>query len=125
MVAESAWVDITGVTLVGFYPIRTNEQLEMDRDLASTLDNFAYYIGTAMDSLIALGATVHYRGGETLWLRSGSRRWKFARHADSSDIGYVFADTAHRMMTHYGVLGSTELISYVREYGQTGQIKPR
>ena len=26
-VAESAWVDVSGVTMIGFYPIATNEQL--------------------------------------------------------------------------------------------------
>jgi hypothetical protein len=112
------------VTLVGFYPIRTNEQLEKDPDLASVLDDFAYYIGNAMDSLIAAGATVHYRGGDTLWFRSGPRRWRFTRNADSSDVGYVFADTARRAVAHYGVLGSTELVASVREFRQTGHIKP-
>ena len=122
-VADSEWVNITGVEMVGFYPVRTNEQLEKDEGLASALDNFAYHIGTAMDSLISAGATVHYRGGDTLWLRSPTRRLRFVRNADSSDIGYFFADTAGRSATVYGVKGFTELIGYVHEFRRTGQIR--
>ena len=123
-VAESAWVDVSGVTMIGFYPIATNEQLEKDQDLAAALDDFAYHIGTAMDSLIAAGATVHYRGGDTLWLRSGPRRWRFSRNADSSDIGYFFTDTTARSVALYGVRGFTELTAYVHEFRRTGRITP-
>src|SRR5688500_5673920 len=54
-VADSTWVAVNSPTLIGFYPIRTNEQLERDTDLATALDDFAYHIGTAMDSLYAAG----------------------------------------------------------------------
>jgi hypothetical protein len=124
-VAESAWVNVKGFNLIGFYPIRTNDQLEKDADLATVLDDFAYHIGTAMDSLIAEGFTVDYRGGDTLWMRTGTDRWRFVRPTDSSDVGYVFTDSLGRVTAVYGVRTYMDLIEYVHEYRRTGQIRPR
>jgi|SoiMethySBSTD1v2_1073268.scaffolds.fasta_scaffold657667_1 hypothetical protein len=124
-VSDSEWVDIKGPALVGFHPIRTNDQLERDADLATALDDFAYHIGTAMDSLDAAGFTVHYRGGDTLWLRSAGARWRFVRPADSADVGYVMADSARNMAVIYGVRTYLDLIEYAHEFKRTGQVRPR
>lgn len=124
-VAESSWVNVKGLNLVGFYPIRTNDQLEKDRDLASALDEFSYHIGTAMDSLIAAGFTVDYRGGDTVWMRNDADRWRFVRPPDSSDVGYVFTDSLRRVVPIYGVRMYMDLIEYVHEFRRTGQIRPR
>src|SRR5688572_25198155 len=124
-VSDSAWVDVHGLTLVGFYPIRTNDQLERDADLATALDDFSYHIGTAMDSLHAAGFTIHYRGGDTLWLRSASARWRFVRPPDSADVGYVMSDSARNMAVMYGVRTYVDLIEYAHEFKRTGQVRPR
>ena len=124
-VSDSEWVDIKGPTLIGFYPIRTNEQLEKDEGLAMALDNLSYYIGTAMDSLYAQGYTVHYRGGDTLWLRTPSKRWRFVRDTDSTEVGYVWSDTARNMVILYGVRGDVDLLEYAREFRNTGTLRPR
>ena len=124
-VPDSAWVDVQGATLVGFYPIRSNEQLENDSDLATALDDFAYHIGAAMDSLIAAGMTVQYRGGDTVWFRADETRWRVARHPDSADVGYVFADTARNTSLVYGVRTYVDLIEYAHEFTRTGRVRPR
>jgi hypothetical protein len=122
---DSAWVDVNGLTLIGFYPIASNERLERDADLATVLDDFAYHIGTAMDSLVAAGATVQYRGGDTLWMRSPGRRSRFVRPADSADVGYVLTDTAGNLAILYGVRTYVDLIEYVHEFKSTGRVRPR
>lgn len=122
-VPDSAWVSVNGVTMIGFYPIRSNEELERDEGLATALDDFAYHIGTAMDSLVAQDVTVHYRGGDTVWLRTPSLRWRFSRPADSADVGYLFADTARRMAPVYGVRTWIDLVEYAREFRHTGTIR--
>jgi hypothetical protein len=124
-VAESAWVNVTGTILIGFHPVVTNEQLEKDEDLAAALDDFAYHIGTAMDSLTAAGATVHYRGGDTVWMRSGAARWRFVRSRDSADIGYVFTDSLRRLAPVYGVRTHQDLIEFVHEFRRTGAVRSR
>jgi hypothetical protein len=124
-VAESVWVNVTGPTLIGFHPVVTNEQLEKDEDLAAALDDFAYHIGTAMDSLTAAGATVHYRGGDTVWMRSGAARWRFVRSRDSADIGYVFTDSLRRLAPVYGVRTYQDLIEFVHEFRRTGAVRSR
>jgi hypothetical protein len=124
-VAESAWVDVSGRSLIAFYPVVSNDSLAKDEGLASALDDLAYHIGTAMDSLIAAGLSVTYRGGDTLWIRSGSDRWRFIRPSDSSDVGYVFTDSLRRVVPLYGVRGFTELVEYAHEFRRTGEIRPR
>ena len=124
-VSDSAWVDVKGPTLVGFHPIATNEQLEKDEGLATALDDLAYHIGTAMDSLYAQGFTVHYRAGDTVWLRTPTHRWRFVRDADSAEVGYVWSDSSRNMATLYGVRGYVDLIEYAREFRATGTIRPR
>lgn len=124
-VPESAWVNISGPTLIAFHPTTSNEILEKDQSLASALDDIAYGIGTAMDSLHANEFTVHYRHIDSVFLRSGAHRWKFNPARDSSDMGYVFVDTLRRTATIYGVLGFTEVIAYAHEFRQTGQIRAR
>lgn len=124
-VPDSAWVTVSGLTLVGFYPNRSNEQLERDADFATVLDDFSYHLGTAMDSLQAAGVAVHLRAGDTLWLRTGTDRWRFARPADSADVGYVFADTLLRRTVIYGVRTYTDLVEYAHEFRRTGKVSPR
>ncbi len=125
-VPDSAWVNVDGLTLIGFYPIKTNEQLALDPDLATVLDDFAYHIGSAMDSLDANDVTVHYRGGDTLWLRSSfGGRWQVARAVDSSDVGYVLTDTTRNTTIIYGVRTYMDLIEYAHEFRRTGRIRPR
>ena len=122
---DSAWVHVNGLTLIGFYPITTNEKLALDPDLATALDDFSYHIGTAMDSLEANDVVVHYRGGDTLWLRSTTGPWQVVRAADSSDVGYVLSDTTRNTAIIYGVRTYVDLIEYVHEFRRTGRIRPR
>ena len=78
-----------------------------------------------MDSLYAAGFTVHYRGGDTLWLRTTSARWRFVRPTDSSDVGYVMTDSTRQMAPIYGVRGYVDLIEYAHEFKRTGTVRPR
>jgi hypothetical protein len=124
-VPESAWVNVTGPTLIAFHPATSNELLEKDQDLASALDDLAYHVGTAMDSLYANGFTVHYRNVDSVFLRSGTHHWKFTLPRDSSRMGYVFTDTLRRIVPLFGVRGHTELIASAHEFRQTGQVRPK
>lgn len=102
-VPESSWIRIDSLTLIGFYPVRSNEQLDADEDLATALDDFSYHLGTAMDSLRVRGVAVHLHGGDTLWLRTRDARWRWVRPADSADIGYVLVDSTRRQVVLFGV----------------------
>ena len=122
-VPDSAWIDITGPTLIGFYPVVSNEQLEKDEGLATTLDDFSFHLGTAQDSLKAAGFTAQLRGGDTLWLRTGANRVRVVRAADSSTVGYLFADTLLRRVFVYGVRDNIDLVAYAHEFRRTGALK--
>lgn len=123
-VPDSAWIDITGPTLIGFYPVVSNEQIEEDEGLATALDDFSFHLGTAQDSLKAAGFTVQLRGGDTLWLRRGANRARVVRAADRSTIGYLFVDTLLRRVFVYGVRDKIDLVAYAHEFRRTGTLKP-
>jgi hypothetical protein len=124
-VPDSEWVDVSGPTLIAFYPIVSDDEIERDADLATVLDDFSYHIGTAMDSLDAAGFKVHYRGGDTIWTRSGSKRSRLLRPADSASIGYVWTDTLGHQSIIYGVRTYIDLIEYAHEFRRTGRLAPR
>jgi hypothetical protein len=111
-VADSAWISVAGPTIVGFYPIRSNEELERDEDLATVLDDFSYHIGTALDSLAAAGVVFQYQAGDTIWLRSGERRWRFTRAADSAEVGYLLADATGWQSVFYGARSYADLYEF-------------
>jgi hypothetical protein len=119
-VPDSVWISVSGNLLVAFHPVVSNDSLE-----AAALDDLAYHIGTAMDSLYAAGFTVTYQGGDTVWLRLPHERVQVIRNADSADVGYVFADSLGRRVVLYGVRGYTDLIAYAHEFRRTGTIRPR
>ena len=124
-VPESAWVEVRGPTLIGFYPVVSNEQLEADEGLATALDDFSYHVGAAMDSLLAAGFTVHNRSGDTLWIRTGRVRSRFVRDPDSASIGFVLTDPLGRRAVIYGVRTYPDLVSYAQEFKRSGVLTPR
>lgn len=95
-------------------PIHEIRDTDVAADVATALGDFSYHIGTAMDSPYTAGYTVHYRGGDTLWLRSATARWRFVRRADSAEVGYVMSDSARNMAVRYGVRTYVDLIEDVR-----------
>jgi hypothetical protein len=109
-------VEVRGPTLVAFHPVTSNEALEADTALAIALDDLAYHIGTAMDSLVAAGFRVHYSSGDTVWMRAGRVRSRFVRSPDSATVGYVFTDTTGRRAVIYGVRTYVDLVTYAHEF---------
>lgn len=120
-VPESAWIDVTGPTLIGFFPDVSNQQIDSDQNLATALDDFSYHIGMAMDSLHSEDFTVRMQSGDTLWLRTRTHRWHFVREADSSDVGYLLTDLQRRHVVIYGVRTSIDLIASAAEFRRTAR----
>ncbi len=111
-VPDSVWIDVQGPTMVGFFRPATNAELEQDGSLAALLDQFAYNLGIATDSLHAHGFTVTMAAGDTLWLRTTTRRWRFVRDADSSTVGFYVTSTDGRQEVRYGPAAEFSLVEY-------------
>ncbi len=124
-VPDSVWVSVDGPTLIAFHPVVSNDSLDADEGLATSLGDLSYHIGAAMDSLIAAGFKVEYRGGDTVWFRTPARRHRLVRSADSASVGYVFTDTAGRLALVYGLRTSIDLIAFAHEFRLTGALRPR
>ena len=122
---DSTWIVVAQPTIVAFHPLATNEQLEADEGLASALDDLAFHLGTAMDSLVARGVAVRYQPGDTVkLLATAAAPYVFVRDRDSADVGYVFADAAGRRAIIYGVRSHFDLIGYADTFRRTGTLPP-
>lgn len=119
-VPESVWVEVRGPTLVAFHPSKSNAELEADTGLAIALDDLAYHLGAAMDSLVAAGFRVQYSSGDTVWMRAGSLRSLFVRLPDSATVGYVYTDTTLRRTVIYGVRTYVDLVAYAHAFKRFG-----
>lgn len=115
-VPDSVLVAVDGPTLVAFHPVVSNDSLERDEDLAAALDDLAYHVAGAMDSLVPVGFRFAYRGGDTVWLRIGADQVPVIRDRDSADIGIVLADRSGRREIHYGVQTSDRLVELARAF---------
>jgi hypothetical protein len=93
---------VSGPTFIGFFRPRTNEELERDFGLAELLDHFAYNLGISTDSLESLGFRVEMSSSDTLWLRAATRRWRFVRDPDSSQVGFYVTSPDARHTVRYG-----------------------
>lgn len=122
-VPDFAWIDIAGPTLIGLYPVVSNEEIEKDEGLAGALDDSSFHPGTAQDSLKAAGFAVGPHSGDTLWLRTHTDRSRVVRVADRSTGGCLSADTLLRRVFVYGVRGGTDLVAYAHEFKRTGTVK--
>lgn len=111
-VPESAWVDVQGPTVIGFFPRVSDDLLQRDRDLAELLDHLSFNLGIATDSLEAHGFRVTMRSGDTLWLRGPARKWRFVRGADSALVGFYFAVPDGRDTVYYGSGVEINLVAY-------------
>lgn len=122
---DSSWVVVAQPTIVAFHPLATNEQLEADEGLATALDDLAYHLGTAMDSLVARGFAVRYQPGDTVKLLSAAAApYVFVRDRDSAEVGYVFADSVGRRAIVYGVRSYIDLTDYADTFLRTGTVPP-
>ncbi|HEU4569745.1 MAG TPA: hypothetical protein VFS07_04180 [Gemmatimonadales bacterium] len=120
---DSTWIRVTGPTLIAFHPRVTDAELEADEALATALDDLAYHIGSAMDSLTAAGVTVRYQPGDSLKLLAPAPL-VWVRDADSADVGYLFVDTLGHRAPLYGVRTNIELIELARAFVRTGGLTP-
>ena len=124
-VPESAWVVVSGPTIVAFHPAKSNVELDADTALAIALDDLSYHLGSAMDSLVAAGYRVQYSSGDTVWLRTVRLSSRFVREPDSATVGYVFTDALGRRAVIYGVRTYVDLVEYAHEFKRTGAIASR
>lgn len=115
-VPDSAWIDVSGPTFIGFFRPRTNEELERDFGLTELLDHFAYNLGISTDSLESLGFRVDMSPRDTLWLRAATRRWHFVRDPDSSQVGFYVTSPDGRHTVRYGSGTTFSLRELGREF---------
>jgi hypothetical protein len=113
---DSTWVDVTGPTLIAFFPPEASALLDSGGDDATALDDFGYHLASATDSLRALGVRVVGVGSRTLHVVADRQTTHFRVPQDSAEIGYYFVAPGRRPLVAYGVLTDSELIDAARQH---------
>ena len=113
---DSTWVEITGPTLIAFFPPDVSAQIDAGGDEATALDDFGHHLASATDSLRALGVRVVGVGTRTLHVVQDGRTNVFAVPRDSADLGYYLVAPGRPPLVQYGVLSDTDLVDVAQEY---------
>ena len=123
-VPESAWIEVVGPTMVGFFPRVSDALLSEGGDLAELLDHFSFNLGMATDSLEAHGVRVTMRSGDTLRLRAATRRWRFVRDTDSALVGFYVTAPDQRHAVRYGTGVEFDLVAYGLSIQRAKDVSP-
>jgi pimeloyl-ACP methyl ester carboxylesterase len=111
-------VEIRRPTLIAFYPTLAQGVIDTSDDLATVLDDFSFHLGSAMDSLQALGFTVLMRPVDSIVVRNQGIEYRFRPAAESADVGYHLVAPRGTPLTLYGVQTSTDLVAQARQFLQ-------
>jgi hypothetical protein len=109
-------VDVTGPTLIAFYPPSASALIDAGDDQATALDDFGYHLASATDSLRALGVRVVSVGSRVLHVVDGARTTVFAVPRDSADLGYYLVAPGRAPVVYHGVRADVELLDAAHEY---------
>jgi hypothetical protein len=123
--ADSTVVPISGPTFIAFYPTATQAQIDSDADLATTLDDFSYYLSIVQDSLQTMGFTVVEHPHGPLFVRESGATRQVGLPTDSADIGYVLLAPGRVDRVSYGVMTNSELLAQAREFLQLDTARRR
>jgi len=107
---DSTWVDVTGPTLIAFYPSNAAGLLDSAGDAGTALDDFGYYLAQASDSLRALDVRVVSVTGQPLHIVTDGRVTEFRSARDSADLGYYLVAPGRSAVVLYGAQTDVDLI---------------
>ncbi len=121
---DSTWVEVTGPTLIAFYPPSAATVIDAGDDAATALDDFGYHLASAIDSLRALGVRVESVGSRVLHVVQGGRTTVFTVPRDSADIGYYLVAPGQAPVVYHGVLADADLIDAAQRYLHAARPRP-
>ena len=124
IVRDSTWVEVTGPTLIAFYPPGASTAIDAGDDEATALDDFGYHLASAIDSLRALGVRVESVGSRVLHVVQGGRTTVFTVPRDSADIGYYLVAPGQAPVVYHGVMADVDLIDAAQRYLHAARPRP-
>lgn len=113
---DSTWVEVTGPTLIAFYPPNAAALIDSAGDAATALDDFGFHLASATDSLRTLGVRVTSIGSRTLHVVSDGATTVFRVPPNSVDLGYYFVAPGRPARVEYGARTDADLIDAAREH---------
>lgn len=121
---DSTWIEVTGPTLIAFYPPSAAAVIDAGDDAATALDDFGYHLASAIDSLRVLGVRVESVGSRVLHVVQGGRTTVFTVPRDSADIGYYLVAPGQAPVVYHGVLADADLIDAAQRYLHAARPRP-
>jgi len=117
-------VEVTGPTLIAFYPPNAAALIDAGGDAATALDDYGYHLASATDGLRALGVQVVSVGSRVLHVVQDGRPIVFTVPPDSADLGYYFAAPARAPAVYYGVRTDSDLLETAHQYLRRARSSP-
>lgn len=115
-IADSTAIRVRGPTLVPFFPVVTQAQVDSSDELSTVLDDFTYHLASARDSLTRLGFVIIDRPRGLVRIRDDNGSRDITPAADSAYVGYIFIAPGRRDHLAYGVMTNSELIDAARAF---------
>jgi hypothetical protein len=113
---DSTWVEISGPTLIAFSPPSTSAAADSSHDVETAMDDFGYYLTSALDSLRAAGVRVVSVESRTLHVIDAGRATAFRVPSDSAELGYYLVAPGRAAEVQYGAQSDIDLIEWTRRY---------
>jgi hypothetical protein len=111
---KSPTFDVTGPTIIAFFPPVTDAELRKDPDTNEALSDFQYYAGQVRDPLKKKGIVFHEVYASHFAIRIGKSVSTFK--PGKIGVGYYFVTPSNKPLIQYGVNSDTGLLQTADEY---------
>jgi hypothetical protein len=106
--------DVTGPTIIAFFPPVTDAELRKDPDTNEALSDFQYYAGQVRDPLKKKGIVFHEVYAHQVTIRMGKSVTTFK--PGEIQVGYYFVAPGKKPVIKYGVETDAGLYQLADEY---------
>lgn len=101
-------------TVIAFFPLTTDAQMEKDADLNEALADFQLYAQRVAEPLRQLGIDFHQVYGSSFRIRTGSSVTVF--RSGKIKVGYYFIAPGKKARIQYGVDTDDDILHIAREH---------
>jgi len=106
--------DVTGPTIVAFFPPVTDAKLRKDPDTNEALSDFQFYAGQVREPMKKKGIVFHEVYARKFVIRIGKSVSTFK--PGKIDVGYYFVAPSKKPLIRYGVNSDVGLLQTADEY---------
>ncbi len=116
---KPATFDVTGPTIIAFFPPVTDAELRKDPDTNEALSDFQFYAGQVREPLAKRGITFKEVYADAFTIRQGKMTTLFG--TKTMKVGYCLATPGKEPYVQIGVLSDAGLLQLADKYFGTSE----